>query len=186
VNRTTLGCGAALLMSALSVAACGSNAAPTAPTATASAATGATIAPATTTPPPQATAAPVDSSGASPCELVTEADATTLLGSDPGPGVVTTSGVATTCSYRELHVAVERGGGAKGLFEAAQSSDQSQPGFQTLSGVADGGFLFKIEGADWLIYILKGSSLVSMIAPNSRQITAATLTALGTTAAGRL
>jgi hypothetical protein len=186
MNRTTLGCGAAMLMSAFSVAACGSSAAPTAPTATASAATGATPAPVTTTPPQQATAVPADSSGASPCELVTEGDATTFLGSDPGPGVVTTSGLITICGYRELHVAVERGAGARGLFEAAQSANQSQPGFQSLSGVADGGFIFKMPDANWLLYIFKGTSLVSMIAPGGPPITAATLTALGTTAAGRL
>jgi hypothetical protein len=184
MNRPTLGCGAALVVSALSVAACGSNPAPTAPTATASAATGAT--PVTTTPPPQATTAPADSSAASPCALVTEGDATAFLGSDPGPGVLMSRGPISSCGYKEFHVGLQRGAGVTGLFTAMQSADQSQPCFQALNGVGDAGFLLMIPGADSMIYILKGSSLMSMLAPNGPRVTAATLTALGTTATDRL
>ena len=186
MNRTTLGCGAVLLMSALSVAACGSSAAPTAPTAAASAATGATgatAAPAATA--PLQAVAPADS-GASPCALVTEGDATAFLGSDPGPGVLMSAGPISSCGYGEFHVGIQRGAGATGLFAAMQSADQAQPGFQAVNGVGDGGFVLMMPGADSMIYILKGSSLMSMLAPDGPRVTAATLTALGTTATDRL
>jgi hypothetical protein len=42
-----------------------------------------------------------------------------------------------------------------------------------------------IPGADSTSYILKGTSLMSVLAPNDPRVAAATLTALGTTA-GRL
>jgi hypothetical protein len=188
MNRITFGCGAALLMSALSVAACGSNPAPTAPTAAASAraATGPTPATVTTTPPPQTTTAPADSSAVSPCALVTEGDATALLGSDPGAGVLMSRGPVSSCGYQDFHVGLQRGAGVTGLFAAMQSADQNQPGFQAVNSVGDAGFLLMIPGADSMIYILQGTSLMSMLAPQGPRVTAATLTALGTTAAGRL
>jgi hypothetical protein len=196
----TFACGATLFTSALLIAGCGSAQAPAGPAtasaktsgaaATAAAATTpatpapATPAPATATP----TAAP-DAAGTATmtaCTVITEDDATTLLGSDPGPGVEHSDGPISACAYGDLQIGMEQGPAMKTLFDSLKSARGTTPGYASVDGVGDDGFLVLSPDHDTLLYILKGSTLVSAIVVTDPNITAVTLTALGASAAARL
>lgn len=76
-----------------------------------------------------------------PCAVITEQDATTLLGSDPGTGEDTTSDMGPACAYGAsltLNVAPNAG---KAQFDSDKASVQGSGKPQDLSGVGDAAFV---------------------------------------------
>jgi hypothetical protein len=123
------------------------------------------------------------------CALISEQEATAFLGSDPGPGVETGSASSPACAYgASLTIGVELNDG-KALFDTTKAAMQGSGKAQTLSGVGDAGFVFIVANTIAQMAILKGSTLLQINIqgdPSLQNITLAALTALGTTAVGRL
>jgi hypothetical protein len=148
-----------------------------------------------TTPSGQPVVRPASTVSASPgsapnaCLLITEAEATAFLGSDPGVGVMTTTDTATACSYGgSLVVSVEPGDG-QAQFDQKKRAVEGQNNTHTLSGVGDAAFAFVVGNTIADMEILKGSSLMSVLVqgnPSLQNITPESLQALGATTVGRL
>lgn len=180
----------ALLILTATVAACGgTSSAPSQVTQ------GQASAPAHTSTPGDASA-PVSSDVSAPsttsidaCALITEQEATAFLGSDPGPGVDTGSASAPACAYgASLTIAVELNDG-KATFDSTKAAMQGSGKAEDLPGVGDAGYVFIVANTIADMEILKGSELLSVRVqgdPSRQNVTVATLTALGTTAVGRL
>ncbi len=185
----------ALLMLTAVLAACGGSSAATAPAAQPPASTpstsdapasGAADAPSAV----DASSAPQGSTAAvAACALITEQDATTLLGSDPGPGMDTGSADAPACAYgASLTYQVQLDDG-KATFDTTKAAMQGSGKAQDLTGVGDDGFVFIVGNTIAQMVILKGSELLTVNVqgdPALQNITLPTLTTLGTAAAGRL
>jgi hypothetical protein len=178
---------AALLILSAMVTACGSAAATsTVPAQNQAAPSTQAGAPAdsTATTAPAGAAAAVDA-----CKVVTEQEATTLLGSDPGPGQNTSSDLGAACAYGAsltLNVGANAG---KAKFDSDRAPAVSSGKFQDLSGVGDAAFVFIVANTIGQMEILKGSTVLTVNVqgdPSLQNITAATLTTLGTAAAGRI
>jgi hypothetical protein len=120
------------------------------------------------------------------CALITEQEATAFLGSDPGPGQDTGTAESPACAYdASLTIGVDLNGG-KVKFDSDTASMQGSANSHTLSGVGDAGAVTIVGNAIAAIEILKGSMVLSVNVQGSQPITLAALTALGTTAVGRL
>ena len=123
------------------------------------------------------------------CAVITEQDATTLLGSDPGPGLDTTSDMGPACAYGAsltLNVGANAG---KAKFDSDRASAQGSGKSQDLSGVGDAAFVFIVANTIGQMEILKGSTILTVDVqgdPSLQNITPDALTTLGKAAAGRL
>lgn len=181
---------AALLIVAAAVGACGGSSATSAP-----AAAGQTQAPAQATAPSQASA-PVATQAAAPvagaidaCALITEKEATAFLGSDPGPGADTGSASSPACAYGgSLTIGVEPTDG-QALYATTKAAMQGSGKAEDLTGVGDAAYVFIVANTIGDMEILKGSVLLSVRVqgdPSLQNVTVTRLTALGTTAVGRL
>jgi hypothetical protein len=178
----------ALLVLAALLAACSGASAPT---------SGAAQPPASS---PPATAAPASgaadvsnapqgsTAAVAACALITEQDATTLLGSDPGPGMDTGSAAAPACAYgASLTYQVQLDDG-KATFDTTKAAMQGSGKAQDLTGVGDDGFVFIVGNTIAQMVILKGSELLTVNVqgdPALQNITLPALTTLGTAAVGR-
>jgi len=176
---------AALLILSVMVTACGSasatstsaNQGPAAQTTQADAPAGSTAAPA-------GAGAAINA-----CAVITEQDATTLLGSDPGPGQDTSSGTDRACAYgASLTLSVGANAGTA-KFDSDRAPAVSSGKLQDLTGVGDAAFVFIVGNTIGQMEILKGSTILTVNVqgdPSLQNITPAALTTLGTAAAGRI
>lgn len=125
------------------------------------------------------------------CALITEQEATALLGSDPGPGTATDMGSAASpaCAYgASLTIGVDPNGG-KAQFDSDTASMQGSANSHTLVGVGDASAATIVANTIAAVEILKGSTILTINVqgdPTLQNITPAALTKLGTTAVGRL
>lgn len=122
------------------------------------------------------------------CALITEKEATALLGTDPGPGVNSGTDTEPACAYdASLTIGVTLAD-AKAQFDLMRPAPGS-PNLQTISGVGDDAYATIVANTIAAMEILKGSVSVSINIqgnPSAQTITVAALTTLGTTVAGRL
>jgi hypothetical protein len=171
---------AALLILAAGVAGCGG-----ASSASSAAGTGPASAAAAATPGRAAATSAASTSKIDGCALVTEQEATALLGADPGPGVQGSDAIPGCAYGGSLTVAVYPDG--QGLFDS-RSSTMGLAGGVVLTGVGDKGVVvFDANKAE--MDILKGSTYLLVGVQQgdpTHPLTLAALTALGKTAAGRL
>jgi Protein of unknown function (DUF3558) len=180
----------ALLIIAAAVGACGGSSATSAP-----ATQGQTQAPAQASAPgqtnaPAATVAAAAAAGAiDACALITEKEATAFLGSDPGPGAASGTADAPGCAYgASLTIGIEPTGG-QALYATQKAAMQGSGKAEDLTGVGDAGYVFIVANTIADMEILKGSVLLSVRIqgdPSLQNVTVIRLTALGTTAVGRL
>lgn len=139
-----------------------------------------------------ATSAPAGGAG-DPCALITEVEATSALGIDPGPGQLTAThtcrygmlGSISTPTKGVLNIAVNAGYDRM-TFDALTSNAKALPDFRNVAGVGDAAFSFN-QGRQGSVDFIKGSRFVIILVqtpatPLSDQV----LTSLGATAAGRL
>lgn len=177
----------ALLFLSAALAACAGSAATAAPAGQGQASTPApagggaqSAAPAASTP-----AAAGVSSG---CALITEKEATALLGSDPGPGVEGTDATTPSCAYDgSLTFSLDASAG-KAKFDADKAAAAGSDKMNDLPGVGDAGYAFIVGGAIAQVEVLKGSAILTVNIqgnPASGSITVAALTTLMTAAVGR-
>ena len=136
------------------------------------------------------TTAPTVSHGdGTACSLITEQEATTALGTDPGTGAADSKGPATSCTFGApssmLRVDLVPTGGKVG-YEHALGIAQANP-VVTISGVGDGAFGV-FNGTLGAIDFYKGDSVVIvLLTPLDASTTSQDkLTALAKEAAGRL
>ena len=179
-----------LLIIAAVVAACGGSAATSAPPAQ-----GQTPAPTQAGTPGQASApAGADASKAAAgkvdaCAIITQEEATTFLGSDPGPGVETGTTAAPACAYGgSMTIGVEPDDGQQ-VYATTKAAMQGSGKAQDLSGVGDAAYVFVVANTIGEMEILKGTTLLSVRIqgdPSLQNVTVERLTSLGTTAVGRL
>ena len=139
---------------------------------------------------PSAAASPSGGSGAAAaCSLITEQEASTALGSDPGPGVADTLGIATSCTFGTppsiLRVDLVPTDG-KASYEHALGLAKAHP-VVTISGVGDGAF-GTFNGTVGSIEFYKGDAVVSILLAANGASTPSQdkLTVLAKQAAGRL
>ena len=173
---------AALLILSAVVTACGGGSA-----ASSSPTQGQAAAPTQAGAPAESTAATGSTAAINACALITEQEATAFLGSDPGPGQDTGTVASPACAYdASLTIGVELNDG-KAQFDIYKAGIQGSANGHTLSGVGDAGVVTIVANTIAAMEILKGSPLLSVNVQGSLQnITLAALTALGTTAVGRL
>jgi hypothetical protein len=135
------------------------------------------------------TAATGSTAAINACAVITEQDATTLLRSDPGPGLDTTSDMGPACAYGAsltLNVAPNAG---KAQFDGDRAAGQGSGKPQDLSGVGDAAFVFIVANTIGQMEILKGSTILTVNVqgdPALQNITLASMTTLGTAAVGRI
>ena len=201
-RRHTVGAVAACLAALLLLTACSkSTPAPqtTSAVQTTAAATDATSAATATSVAPadpastDATPAAAPAGGGTACTLVTEADATTVLGTDPGPGSADTSNGSSQCQYGDFQSAFVlvnlNPSQGKAFYDHAFNNPKvSQAGAVTdVAGVGDRAFGTVGHGAA-SIYFNKGDALVIVMVeihtasspPNAQAL------ALAKTAASRI
>jgi hypothetical protein len=130
------------------------------------------------------------------CTLITEQDATTAIGTDPGPGTAQASADGTSCEYlvhtdgRGVTVGVIPDSN-RAHYDSARATYQHTYTVQDVSGIGDAAFEFiggqVTGGSAAVILIIKGSELltIQLSAPASA-LSTDTLTTLGHAAAGRL
>jgi hypothetical protein len=187
---------AGLLIAGLALAACsGSTAAPTpgavTPGQSSAAAAGGPSAPAGQSAPPAAQSAAPAAGGApiDSCALITEQEATTFLGSDPGPGASTGTADQPACAYgASLTFSVQPTAG-RAQYDADRGAAQGSGKATDLTGVGDAGYAFIVANTIAQMEIVKGTAVLSVNVqgdPSLQNITLERLTALGTTAVGRL
>ncbi len=128
-----------------------------------------------------------------PCSVITEQEASTALGADPGPGQETPPGVGGlgTCVYGAgssvVRLSVDASGVGKAIYDGDRSSYPS--GSTTdVPGVGDGAFEITTSGSQRTVYFYKGSTFVSITlgtdattGPSKDQVVV-----LATAAAGRV
>jgi len=182
----------ALLILTAVVAACGGSAATSSPAAQSQAS-----APAQAGTPGQASAPAVSTGPATsaaagaidPCKLITEQEATAFLGSDPGPGMETGSADSPACAYGGSLTMVVDPTGGKAKFDLDTASMQGSADSHILIGVGDAAAVTIVGGTIAAMEILKGSTVLNVNIqgdPSLQNVTVATVTALGKTAAGRI
>ena len=119
---------------------------------------------------------------------MTEAEATTFLGSDPGPGHSTGTTDQPAGSYGARWTLILQPAAGK----AHTTRSWRRPGLGQVDGpdrVADAAFAFVIANTIGQMAIVKGTAVVTVNIqgdPSLQNITVERLTALGTTLAGRL
>ena len=123
------------------------------------------------------------------CSLLTRADLTPLLGSDPGPGTDNSDGTTDACVYTgagAVSVVLDPAGGATRF--RMDCPDPPGPNSQNVSGLADAACLDVVAGAVAVIYLRKGDAILSVNiqAGLDAKITPASLIAVGRVAAARL
>lgn len=180
----------ALLILTAAVAACGGSSASASPATQGQASTPAQpSAPARASAPPSAGASALSTTAVDACALITQQEATAFLGSDPGPGINTGSASAPACAYGgSLTIGVELNDG-QATFATTKAAMEASGKAQNLSGVGDAGYVFIVANTIADMEIVKGSTLLSVHVqgnPSLQNVTVAALTALGTTAVGRL
>jgi Protein of unknown function (DUF3558) len=123
------------------------------------------------------------------CAIITEKEATAFLGSDPGAGMSTGTAAAPACAYGgSLTFVVELGDG-KSLYDSTKAAMQGSGKAQDLTGVGDQAFAFIVANTIAQMVIVKGTTMLTVNVqgdPSLQNITVEALTALGTTAAGRI
>ena len=122
------------------------------------------------------------------CAVVTEKEATTLLGSDPGPGQDTSSDMGPACAYGASLTLLVAPTAGKAKFDSDKAASQGSGKSQDLNGVGDAAFVFIVANTIGQMEILKGSTILTVNVqgdPSLQNITAASLTVLGTAAVGR-
>jgi hypothetical protein len=133
---------------------------------------------------PSAVAAAIDA-----CALVTQPEAATLLGFDPGAGTSTGTDAAPACAYgASLTIGVALADG-KSQFDSKTSGSIGSANDHVIDGVGDQANALVVANTVADFEILKGSVNVSVMVqgdPVSQYITVDALTALGKTIAGRL
>jgi Protein of unknown function (DUF3558) len=139
---------------------------------------------------PVASAAPAGGGSAiDPCTLVTEAEATTFLGSDPGPGVSGGTSDQPACAYgASLTLSVQPSAG-KTQYDADHGAAAGSGKLTDLTGVGDAAFAFVVANTIGQMEIVKGSAVVTVNIqgdPSLQNITVDRLTTLGATVAGRM
>ena len=123
------------------------------------------------------------------CAVITEQDATTLLGSDPGPGMDSTSDMGAACSYGAsltLNVAPAAG---SAQFDSDKSSAGESGKSKDLSGVGDAAFVLTVANTIGQVEILKGTTILTVNVqgdPALQNITPTALTTLGIAAVARI
>lgn len=180
MRPSILGWSGAIAVAALMVAACGgsTNSTPPARTTPSSASTQ-TSAPASTQ----------GGSAADACALITEQEATTALGHDPGRGIPQALPVGSACLFQSgtalLEVSVRSGDRAQ--FDATRAGVQAQD-LQDVTGVGDAAFVATTNIHAGVLVLLKNSVLVQITFASAASLTAPanTLTTLGRAAAGRM
>ncbi len=139
---------------------------------------------------PDGSAAPAASDLAiDACALITEKEATTFLGSDPGPGMETGSPGAPACAYGGSLTFAIQTDGAKATYDSSKGAMQGSGKAQEITGVGDEAYAFIVANAIAQMQILKGSTLVMINVqgdPSLQNITMERLTALGKMVAGRI
>ena len=179
----------ALGLAGLLLAACsGSTATPTATGAGQSRAAGApTSAPAASEAP--AASVPAAASTVDACTLITEAEATTFLGSDPGPGQSSGTADQPACAYgASLTLSIQPSAG-KAQYDADRGAASGSGNSTDLKGVGDAAFAFVVGGTIGQLEIVKGSAVVTVNIqgdPSLQNVTVVRLTTLGTTVASRM
>jgi hypothetical protein len=122
------------------------------------------------------------------CAIVTEQDATTLLGLDPGPGQGGSGYKGPSCSYGgAVTIGVDLNGG-KTKFDGDTASMQGSADSHTLV-VGDACAATIVANTIASMEILKGSTILTVDVqgnPTLQNITPAALTTLGTAAVGRI
>ena len=175
---------AALLILSAMVGACGGASATASPVSQ-----GQASAPAQASAPGQASG-PTGSTGAiNACALLTEQEATTFLGSDPGPGQDVGDPTSPACAYDasltfSVDFSVDPTAG-KAKFDSDTAGLQGSNNY-TLSGVGDGAGATIVGGMVARMEILKGSAILTVNIQSGRIFTVAELTTLGATMVGRL
>ena len=131
-----------------------------------------------------------------PCSVVTEQEASTALGADPGPGQETPSGVTGvgTCVYGAgssvVRVIVDASGAGKAIYDGDRSTVVGiNPALVVdVAGVGDGAFETPSGASEATVYLYKDTTFVEITLgtaattgpPKDQAI------ALATTAAGRV
>ena len=127
------------------------------------------------------------------CSLITQPEATTALGADPGPGQETSGGVpgVGNCVYGAVTGAgvrlfVDTSGVGKAIYDGQRSS---YPGSQVtdVPGVGDGAFLITSSDSQVTLCFYKGGTFVSITLDTDATTGPLKdkVIALATTAAGR-
>jgi hypothetical protein len=142
--------------------------------ASSAAGTGQPPAPAASAPASQATTAagstttPAASGGnGHPCSVVTEQEASTALGADPGPGQESPPGAAGlgTCVYGAgssvVRLSVDASGVGKAIYDGDRSSYPSASATD-VPGVGDGAFEITTSASQVTVYFYKGGTFVSI------------------------
>jgi Protein of unknown function (DUF3558) len=187
IRMKLLGGSGALAVSALVIAGCGGSTNTTTPTATAP---GASSSSASTQ---SSAAANQGGSAVDPCTLITEQDATTAIGTDPGPGTARASAAGPSCTYlvstdgRGVIVGVTLNSN-RAQYDAARAQFQQKYTVQDASGIGNAAFVVSASGgAAPVLVFIKGSDVVSIaLSGLASAASTDTLTTLGHAASGRL
>ncbi|HLY13240.1 MAG TPA: DUF3558 family protein [Candidatus Limnocylindrales bacterium] len=181
---------AGLLLAGLVLAACSGSAATPAPTVGGAGPTAATGDP--SAPPAAAAASTAPAAGGATidaCSLVTEQEATTFLGSDPGAGLSTGTADQPACAYgASLTLSIQPSAG-KAQYDADRGAAQGSGKSTDLTGVGDAAFAFVVANTIGQMEIVKGAVVVTLNIqgdPSLQNITVDRLTTLGTVVAGRM
>jgi hypothetical protein len=115
-----------------------------------------------TTDPASTGATPLAAStaGGNACSLVTEADATTALGTDPGPGTANTGAHGSSqCNYGTVVVVNITPAQDKLVYDTIRASVKAGLSVVDVAGVGDAAFEVDVHGSAG-IYFRKGDALV--------------------------
>ena len=181
---------AGLLIMTLAVAACGGASASASPVAPAQVSGPAPSDAATDAAAPSDTTAPTAASaGTAACALITEAEATTFLGLDPGPGNETGTADSPACAYGGSLTLQLVTADAKSLYDSTKAAMQGSGKAQALDGVGDEGYAFIVADTIAQMEVLKGSKLLTVNIqgdPSKQNVTLPRLTDLAKMAVDRL
>jgi len=172
-----------LLFLSAALAACGGSAATAAP-----AGQGQPSTPTQTSGGAQSTAQTGSTAAIDACALITQAEAKAFLGSDPGPGVSTGDASSPACAYGGSLTFVVQPNAGKAKFDSDRAAALGSGKLTDLTGVGDAAYAFIVANTIAQMEIVKGATVVMVNVqgdPSLQNITAATLTTLGATAAGR-
>ena len=99
-----------------------------------------------------------------PCGLVTEADATAFLGTDPGPALNNPQAASIQCSYGTDGVLLQitSAPNAKALFEQSKAKDFTDGSATPVDGLGDAAVTSPIGATSTAIYFVKGTYSVIM------------------------
>jgi hypothetical protein len=179
----------AVFVLAATVAACGGSAAGSSPAANGDGSSPAPTSAAGAATEPAGTSAAPAAGAIDACAIITEAEATAFLGSDPGAGVDTGSAASPACAYGgSLTLGVEPTDG-QAQYATTKAAMQGSGSATDLPGVGDSAYVFIVANTIADMEILKGTVLLSVRVqgdPSQQNVTVERLTSLGTTAIARL